>query len=242
MASIVPTSSPTPSTSGRYCQVAGPVHTILVLAVVGAWAFGSRILGRPLTMGLGSHPVRLYLLTALGEWFMFALVVAGARFSGTSINALLGSRWLSRRQILRDFGIAAAFWITSVALLWLLSLIWHFAPNGNVLSILPHGLVEVIVWIGLAVTAGICEETIFRGYLQRQFIAVTQSAPAGILLSAAIFGVAHAYEGLRMILPIGLYGVMFGILSHWRRSIRPGMIAHAWHDALIGIVVSLIKH
>jgi len=47
---------------------------------------------------------------------------------------------------------------------------------------------------------------------------------------------------MRIILPIGLYGVMFGILSHWRRSIRPGMIAHAWHDALIGIVVSFIKH
>jgi uncharacterized protein len=242
MTSIVPTSSPTPSTSGHYRAVAGPVHTILVLAVLGTWAFGSRILGRPLIMGLGSHPVRLYLLTAFAEWFMFALVMAGARFYGTSINALLGSRWRSGRQLLRDVGIAAAFWLISVALLWLLSLIWHFAPNGNVLSVLPHGIVEVIAWIGLAVTAGICEETIFRGYLQRQFIAVTHSVPAGILLSAAIFGVAHAYEGPRMILPIGLYGVMFGILSHWRRSIRPGMIAHAWHDALIGIVVSFIKH
>jgi membrane protease YdiL (CAAX protease family) len=215
---------------------------IVVLAAVGGWAFGSRILGRPLVMGLGSHPVRLYLVSALLEWFMFALVVAGARSSGTSINALLGSPWQSRRQILRDVGIAAAFWIASMALLWLLSLIWHFSPDSNVLSILPHGIVEVIAWIGLAVTAGICEETIFRGYLQRQFIAVTQSAPAGILLSAAIFGVSHAYEGLRMVLPIGLYGVMFGILSHWRRSIRPGMIAHAWHDALIGIVVSFIRH
>src|ERR1700674_5380434 len=117
MTSIVPTNSPAPSTSGRYCSVAGPVHTIVVLAAVGGWAFASRILGRPLVMGLGSHPVRLYLVSALLEWFMFALVVAGARSSGTSINALIGSPWQSRRQMLRDVGIAAAFWIASMALL-----------------------------------------------------------------------------------------------------------------------------
>jgi membrane protease YdiL (CAAX protease family) len=186
--------------------------------------------------------VQLYLFTALIEWFMFALVVVGVSRKGLSMSAIVGDRWRSRRQLLRDVGISAAFWIIAVVLLWLLSLVWRFTPNGNVLSVLPHGIAEAVVWIGLAVTAGICEETIFRGYLQRQFMALTKSAPAGILGSAAVFGVAHAYEGPRMILPIGLYGVMFGILSYWRGSVRPGMIAHAWHDALIGVVVSFIRH
>jgi membrane protease YdiL (CAAX protease family) len=242
MTSIVPINSKAASTSGRYSPVAGPVHTIVVLAAIGAWTFGSKLSGRPLIMGLSSHPVRLYVLTALAEWIMFTLVVVGVRLGGTSISAVLGDRWHSRRQILRDVGIAAAFWIIAAVLLWLLSLVWRFTPNSNVLSILPHGIIQVIAWIGLSVSAGICEETIFRGYLQQQFIAVTKSVPAGILLSAAVFGIGHAYEGLRMILPVGLYGVMFGVLSYWRRSVRPGMIAHAWHDALIGIVVSFLRH
>jgi len=107
---------------------------------------------------------------------------------------------------------------------------------------LPHGGAEITLWIALSVTAGICEETIFRGYLQRQFMALTKSAPAGILLSAATFGAAHAYQGFRMVILIGLYGVMFGILAYWRGSVRPGMIAHAWQDSLGGVVGSLMRH
>jgi membrane protease YdiL (CAAX protease family) len=242
VSSIVPTSSPAPSTSVRYCSVAGPVHTIVVLAAVGCWAFGSRILGHPLVMAPGSHRVRIYLISALFEWCMFALVVAGARSRGTSTEALLGSRWRSGWHLLRDVGIAAVFWIVAMALLWLLRLLWHFSPDSKILYLLPHGVIEAILWVGLAVTAGICEETIFRAYLQRQFMAVTQSAPIGILLSATTFGAAHVYQGLWMILPLSLYGAMFGILAHWRRSVRPEMIAHAWHDALVGIIVSFMRH
>jgi len=85
------------------------------------------------------------------------------------------------------------------------------------------------------------EETIFRGYLQRQFIALTRSVPVGILLSAAGFGAVHAYQGFRSVVLIGIFGAMFGLLAHWRRSIRPGIIAHAWHDALIGVLAGLTR-
>ena len=50
------------------------------------------------------------------------------------------------------------------------------------------------------------------------------------------------YQGLRMVVLIGLYGAMFGILAHWRGSVRLGMIAHAEHDSLNGILASVKKH
>jgi hypothetical protein len=108
--------------------------------------------------------------------------------------------------------------------------------------LMPHGPAELTLWVVLSVTAGICEETIFRGYLQRQFMALTNNAPAGILLSAAAFGAAHAYQGFRRVILIGVFGAMFGILAYWRRSVRPGMIAHAWQDTLGGVVGSLMRH
>src|SRR5437899_10986878 len=111
----------------------------------------------------------------------------------------------------------------------------------NTQFMLPHRGIELTFWIALSVTAGICEETIFRGYLQRQFMALTKSAPAGILLSAATFGAAHTYQGFRMVILIGLYGAMFGILAYWRGSVRPGMIAHAWQDSLNGVLASAIR-
>ena len=99
----------------------------------------------------------------------------------------------------------------------------------------PHGGREIVWWIGLSLTAGICEETLFRGYLQQQFIALTRNAPAGILLSAALFGGAHIYQGAGMALQIALLAAMLGTLAYWRKSVRPGMVAHTLQDVLGGL-------
>jgi hypothetical protein len=128
-------------------------------------------------------------------------------------------------------------------LLWIFGRLLRVAALArNMQFIYPHGGAEITVWLALSVTAGICEETIFRGYLQRQFMALTGSAPAGILLSAAAFGAAHAYQGFRMVIWIGLLGAMLGILAYWRGSVRPGMIVHAWQDSLGGVLGSLMRH
>jgi membrane protease YdiL (CAAX protease family) len=174
---------------------------------------------------------------------LFVLVVAGVRRSGASAFIVLGDHWHSVRQVLRDIGIAAGFWIVAATLLWIFGWLLRIgAPGGNTQLMLPHRGIELTLWIALSVTAGICEEAIFRGYLQRQFMALTKSAPAGILLSAATFGAAHAYQGFRMVILIGLYGAMFGILAYWRGSVRPGMIAHAWQDSLNGVLASVMRH
>jgi membrane protease YdiL (CAAX protease family) len=68
--------------------------------------------------------------------------------------------------------------------------------------------------------------------LQKQFIALTTSVPAGILLSALAFGLAHSYQGFARASMIGVMGAMSGVLAYWCRSVRPGMIAHALQDVL----------
>jgi hypothetical protein len=189
------------------------------------------------------HRVRSYVLTIFFEWLLFVFVVVGVRRSGASVLLVLGDHWHSARQVLRDIGIAAAFWLVSAGILFILGRLLRVAALArNMDFILPHGGAELTLWIALSVTAGICEETIFRGYLQRQFIALTKSAPAGILLSAAAFGVAHVYQGFRMVILIGVFGAMFGILAYWRGSVRPGMIVHAWQDSLGGVVNALMRH
>jgi len=228
--------------SGRYSRVAGPIHTIFVLAALGGWAFCHKISANQSSAAASPNRVRYYLVTLLFEWLLFALVVAGVWRSGASVLIVLGDHWQSVRQVLRDIGIAAAFWIVSWMLLQLFGHLLHPAALGRNVSMLPERGIELAFWVALSVTAGICEETIFRGYLQRQFTALTKSAPAGIVLSAAAFGAAHAYQGFRMTILIALYGTMFGILAYWRGSVRPGMIAHAWQDSLNGVLVLLIRH
>jgi uncharacterized protein len=98
--------------------------------------------------------------------------------------------------------------------------------------LLPQGGVEITLWVALSIMAGICEEAVYRGYLQKQFMALTKNIPAGIVLSALAFGVAHSYQGFARASLISLMGAMSGILAYWRRSVRPGMIAHALQDVL----------
>lgn len=92
----------------------------------------------------------------------------------------------------------------------------------------------------LTLTAGFCEEVIFRGYLQRQFGALTRSVAGGIVLQGIAFGASHGYQGWKFMLLISVYGTTFGLLAWWRSSLRPGMIAHFVQDAVGGIVASYL--
>jgi membrane protease YdiL (CAAX protease family) len=237
------TSATPGSTPNRYPKVASPVHTVLVLAGLGVWTYLAMAAACQLRAAATPNRVRVYLLTIFLEWSLFLLVLLGVRRSGGSVLIVLGDNWHSVRQVLRDTGVAAGFLLISVAFLWMFSLLLRIPTQGHSLDfILPRGLSEIVLWIVLSVSAGICEEAIFRGYLQLQFTALTKSVPVGIFLSAVAFGAAHAYQGFRRATLISLYGAMFGILAYWRRSVRPGMIAHVCQDSLGGVLGSLMRH
>ena len=235
------TSVATPSASGRY--VASPIHTISLLLILGVWAFLAWFMAGPVRAAPNPHHVRMYLLTIVSEWPVFAYVVAGARRTGTSISVVLGNRWSSGRHLLRDIGIAAAFWVISVGILAIFGRLLHIDSSSRTVQfMLPHGALELTLWVAVSVSAGICEEMIFRGYLQRQFIAFSRSTPVGIALAAVAFGAGHAYQGWRLTILIGIYGLMFGGLAYWRGTVRPGIIVHAWQDSFSGIVGGLLRH
>jgi membrane protease YdiL (CAAX protease family) len=229
--------------SERYPRIASSIHTVAVLAIMGGWTFWQKIRMDRLSAAANPNRVRGYLLGICFEWVLFAVVLAGVRHHKRSFRIVLGDRWQSGRQVVRDIGIALGFWMVASGLLWVCG--WVLQIHGNnpaITAMLPHGLFEVVMWIALSVTAGICEEAIFRGYLQPQFMALTKNAFGGISLSAAVFGAAHAYQGYKMVILIAFYGAMFGGLSYWRGSVRPGMIAHGWQDSLNGVLAAVMRH
>jgi membrane protease YdiL (CAAX protease family) len=184
----------------------------------------------------------MYERTIFFEWLAFAIVVAGVRLAGSPLSAVLGERWRSPLHVLRDIGIAMLFWAVSTLALSIIAVHPHNAgPDRAVLFLMPQSSTEMLLWSALAVSAGICEETVYRGYLQRQFGALTQSASAGIVLAAIAFGAAHAYKGLWGAVRAGMLGAMLGALAQWRRSVRPGMISHAWTDFFAGVLARALK-
>lgn len=201
------------------------------------WTLSGRITAGRMRASATPHVIPLYITSILFEWAVLAFIIWGVRRHGGSLEAVLGPSWTSARRFFKDLGIAVAFWFVSGLLLVAFSRLLRADTGAQVQFLLPRTSVEVAVWILVAITAGICEEALFRGYLQRQFIAFTHSVPLGLILSAVVFGAGHAYQGLRSATLIGIYGLMFGLLAERRKSVRPGMMAHAWQDTLSGIAL-----
>ena len=91
--------------------------------------------------------------------------------------------------------------------------------------VMPQNGLEITFFVVLVMFAGFFEEIIFRGYLQRQIGAMAGNIWWGVLASAVLFGAAHGYQGSRLMVLIGIYGAMFGVLAVLRKNLRPGMIA-----------------
>jgi membrane protease YdiL (CAAX protease family) len=89
------------------------------------------------------------------------------------------------------------------------------------------------------VTAGICEEWLFRGYLLALLEPTTGTA-AAVGISAALFGLAHAYQGVGGILKTGVVGLVMGGLAWATGSIWAPILIHAAADWIQGDQVSRI--
>jgi hypothetical protein len=105
----------------------------------------------------------------------------------------------------------------------------------------PENGVEIAAWVLLCVLAGLAEELVFRGYLQRQFTAWAGGARAvGVVISSLAFGAAHGYQGVRNMVLLAVFGVLFSLLAIFRGSLRAGIFAHSWHDLIAGLTVALL--
>jgi membrane protease YdiL (CAAX protease family) len=144
--------------------------------------------------------------------------------------------------MLRDTGVAVVFLVARYVLLVFLRILMRPGHSPGVQRLLPHSRSELIVFMAVSATAGIVEEIIFRGYLQRQFAALRMGGWTAVTLQAVIFGLAHGYQGSSHMFLIGIFGLLFGGLAKQRVSLRPGMLAHVANDALGGIITVFLKH
>jgi membrane protease YdiL (CAAX protease family) len=218
-------------------------HTILFVAIVAAMALYGVSLqrgGRPGAAIVGHRPqaIPLYLSLLAAEWGLVRFTWAlGLRRTGASWRNLIGGDWSRWRSIARDAALALALWALLSAMSSGLGRILPPGAAKSIDALLPQGGLESGVWIALSLSAGFCEEFVFRGYLQTQLFALTGSPPAALVLQAALFAIGHAYQGTRAVIVIFGYGLWYGALAHWRKSLRPGMLAHAWTDIVSGLLL-----
>ena len=99
--------------------------------------------------------------------------------------------------------------------------------------ILPSSPREMRVFAAVAVTAGICEEILYRGYLL-YYLCWWLPDAAAIAVTIAAFGIAHAYQGRRGILMTGIAGAVAMGLYLLTGSLTASIVLHAVIDLANG--------
>lgn len=177
----------------------------------------------------------LYLALIAVEFSLVWFVGIGIHARGHTLGELFGRRWRTVFDGVRDVVLAlATAGLLRVSGPLLYYLLGRWASNTGFL--LPATLPESIVWIAVSAAAGGGEELVFRGYLQRQLWSLTKNLPTALLLQAFIFAIGHIYQGWKPALVTAIYGLVFGLVAAWRRSIIPGAIAHAVIDVMGGLI------
>ena len=105
-------------------------------------------------------------------------------------------------------------------------------------AFLPHGF-HLFAALTLGITAGFCEEVLFRAYLMTQFAKVGYGKAMQTLIPGLAFGLAHAgylNQGflvwLGIVVPTAFLGMMWGLAYLLgRRSLIPVIVAHFLNDA-----------
>jgi len=224
--------------------VASPGHTVGLLAILAfVFAIGfvlqsSSSSGAAVQASQSVKPIPRRIIPGLIEslvfdWALLYYVWGGVRQRGGSLLKLSGRRWSSARDVVKDIAVTIPFWIiweaTAFAAFNLLARLVasQASPQGD--SFPVRAPLEIAIWIVVSLSAGFCEELIFRGYLQRQFSAFTGRIWLGVLLQGILFGLIHP-RGWRAVVVITILGVLYGGLAAWRSNLRPGILAHGWSD------------
>lgn len=110
--------------------------------------------------------------------------------------------------------------------------------TGKVADVMPHTRAEMNLFTAVSITAGFCEEFLFRGF----FIwALTPWLGwwGAAALSLAVFAGWHAYQGWQGVVRTGIAGLILTASLVVFSSVWPGIVLHAILDIGMGAIAYL---
>ncbi len=204
-------------------------NVLIVLAVIGGFTFVSfTVAGVLHWLARPESRVAVFLVgSIIGEW------------AGFGVLMLLGKR---HNFSLRDLGWGQKTNLAGIGLGLLVAVIYCAitATNPEVRSHLLQWSSLKLLALAAALTAGIVEETIFRGYIITTLARMEQRVLTQVLVSGLIFALAHIYgfaSPTAYLISLG-YTILLGIALAivylvGRRSLTPVMLSHFLIDAAI---------
>jgi membrane protease YdiL (CAAX protease family) len=216
------------------------VVVLLLVAVLPIWGYLEvRKLAALIHAGQTELRVGFYYKIIAEQWLMAILLLAGW-FSLGRDSAAIGLVIHGGTRAWIGYGLTALVIVVLVAQARSIprnpeNLAKVKKQLSSLSYILPHTLKERRTFDGVSVTAGICEEVIFRGYLIAYLMALL-GAPFWVaaILSSLAFGLAHSYQGLAGIPRTAAAGGLMALLYSLTGALWAPMVVHAVMDMTSG--------
>jgi CAAX protease family protein len=179
----------------------------------------------------------LYASTIAFQWFAVAVVAWRAWAHGFT-GSQLGLTIPDRNRILVASIVGA---LVIAALQWLnlrrvgkLPVEARGSLQALAERILPQAPVELLPYLALAITAGLCEEFLYRGFAMAVLVHAGLQAWAAVLISSVLFGVAHSYQGRGGIAMTLIIGTILGTSRIVYDCLAPAVFWHSAVDVVAG--------
>jgi hypothetical protein len=161
------------------------------------------------------------------HWISFACALSFVRKAGGSARSI-GLK-------LSFSGITGAS--VAYAFIGLVALIWFaifkrspVLPANPEYLLIPRTFPEGMIWIAAALTAGVCEETVYRGFGITALEGYRLPTGIAVVITSLSFIFIHGTPSVAKCLFNGITGILFCILFIMRRNIFPNIVIHTALD------------
>lgn len=208
---------------------------IVVTPLLGMWDF--RRLLRWVAEGRSDARVKSYNWILITQWTLTLALLGWWILAGRNLTtiglvpAAAGWQWLAI-----GLGVAAVafqIWQMVSVLRSPHQLAKVRDQMGELSDLAPQSAREDRLFGLVSITAGVCEEILYRGLLLAVLVPVVGTWPA-VLLSSLIFGLGHAYQGATGIAKTTFVGLILAVLAVFSGSIFVPMLLHAVIDLTSG--------
>jgi membrane protease YdiL (CAAX protease family) len=104
---------------------------------------------------------------------------------------------------------------------------------------LPVTWTERRWWVFVSITAGVCEEVLFRGFMLHYLHVFPWmlNLTLALLISSVIFGIHHLYQGASGVAGTAIFGTFFGLLFLLTGNLLLPIILHAVIDLRLLVIL-----
>ena len=215
------------------------VIILAILAVIVPWRSSLRV--RDLLNGpdlLSSQRILLYLSTIVFQWMAVAVILWRCIVHHLSWATLAVALPHPLRSLALAGCLSVALVLNQVYAMRRVAML-PYDRRGLVPrlaeKLLPRTSNEAFVGVLLVLTVAICEEFIYRGFIQGIFAGVSGSVLAGAIISAAFFSSAHLYQGRKGLITTFAVGLIFSAARIWTGSLFPSIVIHFAVDFSAGL-------